>query len=74
VFDPAALAGAMNDDRRTKMSELQASKSRRAPETKTVVGRLFVLDASGNRIVTLNPDGSTARSLSPSVGFPTALR
>jgi hypothetical protein len=43
------------------MSELQASKSRRAPETKTVVGRLFVLDASGNRIVTLNPDGSNRK-------------
>jgi DNA-binding beta-propeller fold protein YncE len=40
------------------MSELKAAKSKRPPGAKTVLGRLFVLDASGNRIVTVNPDGS----------------
>src|SRR3954463_937289 len=44
--------------RRTKMLESRAAKSRRPPGSETVLGRLFVLDASGNRIVSLNPDGS----------------
>src|SRR2546421_1228565 len=48
-------------NRRTKMSELKAAKSRRPPGAKTVLGRLFVLDASGNRIVTVNPDGSNRK-------------
>src|SRR5438477_6808709 len=48
-------------NRRTKMSELRAAKSRRPPGTKTVLGRLFVLEASGNRIVTMNQDGSNRK-------------
>jgi DNA-binding beta-propeller fold protein YncE len=40
------------------MSELKAAKSKRPPGAKTVLSRLFVLDASGNRIVTVNQDGS----------------
>src|SRR5205823_6247973 len=48
-------------NRRTKMSELKAAKSRRPPGTKTVLGRLFVLEASGNRIVTVNQDGSNRK-------------
>src|SRR5437763_16898615 len=48
-------------NRRTKMSELKTAKSRRPPGAKTVLGRLFVLDASANRIVTVNPDGSNRK-------------
>ena len=40
------------------MTEPQASKSRRASGGKAAVGRLFVLDLSGGRVVSLNPDGS----------------
>jgi hypothetical protein len=40
------------------MSELKTAKSKRPPGAKTVLGRLFVLDASGNCIFTANPDGS----------------
>src|SRR6267142_5434597 len=40
------------------MTEAQASKSGRASGGKAAVGRLFVLDLSDNRVVSLNPDGS----------------
>jgi sugar lactone lactonase YvrE len=40
------------------MTEPQASKSSRASGGKAAVGRLFVLDLSGGRVVFLNPDGS----------------
>jgi hypothetical protein len=36
----------------------QASKSKRAPSGKAAVGRLFLLDLSGGRVLSLNPDGS----------------
>jgi len=36
----------------------QASKSKRASGAKATVGRLFVLDFSGGRVFSVNPDGS----------------
>jgi DNA-binding beta-propeller fold protein YncE len=43
------------------MTESQASKSKREPGGKAVVGRLFVLELSGNRVLSMNPDGSDRR-------------
>jgi hypothetical protein len=40
------------------MTESQASKSKREPGGKAAVGRLFVLELSGNRVLSMNPDGS----------------
>ncbi len=43
------------------MTESQASKSKREPSGKAAVGRLFVLELSGNRVLSMNPDGSDRR-------------
>lgn len=40
------------------MTELQATKPKPASGGKTAAGRLFVLDLSGGRILTVKPDGS----------------
>src|SRR5438477_9736965 len=40
------------------MSEFVAAKSRTASSSKAAVARLFVLELSGGRILSLNPDGS----------------
>ena len=40
------------------MTELQPAKSGRASGGRAPIGRLFVLDLSGNRVLSLNPDGS----------------
>ena len=40
------------------MSETQASKSSHAAAGKATVGRLFFLEASGGRILSVNPNGS----------------
>ncbi len=40
------------------MAETKTSKSKREPSGKAAVGRLFVLDLSGGRVLSLNPDGS----------------
>src|SRR6201991_4155630 len=47
----------------TKMSETQASKSRTSSEDKTRSGRLFVLELSGDRIHSMNPDGSDRKTI-----------
>jgi hypothetical protein len=47
----------------TKMSETQASKSRTSSEDKTAGGRLFVLELSGDRIHSMNPDGSDRKTI-----------
>jgi hypothetical protein len=44
-----------------KMTQLHASKSAPASSGHTAVGRLFFLDLSGNRVVSVNPDGSDER-------------
>jgi len=43
------------------MTQLHASKSAPASSGHTAVGRLFFLDLSGNRVVSVNPDGSDER-------------
>ena len=40
------------------MTDLKSSKSERASVGRAPTGRLFVLEASGNRVLSLNPDGS----------------
>ena len=40
------------------MTEFKSSKSERASVGRAVIGRLFVLDLSGNRVFSVNPDGS----------------
>jgi len=40
------------------MPELQSTKSQRASRAQAALGRLFVLEASGNRVFSVNPDGS----------------
>ena len=40
------------------MTELKSSESERASVGRAPGGRLFVLDASGNRVLSLNADGS----------------
>ena len=41
----------------------QASKSKVKPGRKGVVGRLFVLDVSGGRVFSVNPDGSDEKTI-----------
>jgi hypothetical protein len=46
------------------MSELKASKSKPAvSDGNATVGRLFFLDLSGGRILSINPDGSDKKVL-----------
>src|SRR5260221_12459092 len=40
------------------MTQLKSSQSERASVDRATIGRLFVLEASGNRVLSLNPDGS----------------
>ena len=40
------------------MTQLKSSQSERASVGRATIGRLFVLDLSGNRVLSLNPDGS----------------
>ena len=40
------------------MTQLKSSRSARASGDQAALGRLFVLDLSGNRIFSVNPDGS----------------
>ncbi len=40
------------------MTELQPAEARRASGGQAALGRLFVLDLSGNRVFSVNPDGS----------------
>src|SRR5207245_7405311 len=40
------------------MTQLKSSLSEHSSVGRVTLGRLFVLDASGNRVLSLNPDGS----------------
>src|SRR2546429_6752075 len=40
------------------MAQLKSSQSEHASVGRATIGRLFVLEASGNRVLSLNPDGS----------------
>jgi len=50
------------------MIETQTPKSKRSAVGKTVVPRLFFLDASGGRIVSVNPDGSDKKVIVTAAG------
>jgi DNA-binding beta-propeller fold protein YncE len=43
------------------MTQLKSSQSEHKSVGRATIGQLFVLDASGNRIVTVNPDGSNRK-------------
>jgi hypothetical protein len=45
------------------VTELQAAKSKRASAEKTAVGRLFVLDLSDGRVLSMNSSGSDKKIL-----------
>lgn len=45
------------------MAKLQPTRSKPAPGARAAPGRLFVLDLSGNRVVSVNPDGSDLKVL-----------
>src|SRR5439155_684828 len=40
------------------MTQLKSSQSEHASVGRATIGRLFVLEASGNRVLSVNPDGS----------------
>src|SRR5947207_295888 len=45
------------------MTQLKSSQSEHASVGRATIGRLFVLEASGNRVLSLNPDGSERKVL-----------
>src|SRR5207237_2085996 len=45
------------------MTQLKSSQSEHASVGRATIGRLFVLEASGNRVLSLNPDGSDRKVL-----------
>src|ERR1700747_1024790 len=45
------------------MTELQATKTGLSSSAKTAIGRLFVLELSGNRIHSMNLDGSDRKTI-----------
>jgi hypothetical protein len=45
------------------MTELQATKTGRSSSTKTAIARLFVLELSGDRIHSMNPDGTDRKTI-----------
>ena len=45
------------------MTALKSSKSERTSVGRATIGRLFVLEASGNRVLSMNPDGSDRKVL-----------
>src|SRR5689334_13501737 len=47
----------------TTMTVSQTPRTQPASGDRTLTGRLFVLDASGNRIFTANPDGSDHKTI-----------
>jgi DNA-binding beta-propeller fold protein YncE len=63
VFDQFRARGAVIEGRRTNMAELKTAKPKRAPVAKATIGRLFVLDLSGNHVFAVNPDGSDRKVL-----------
>jgi len=48
----------VNDEKGEEMTEVQISESARASAGRAPADRLFVLDLSGNRVLSVNPDGS----------------
>ena len=56
VCDPALAARLTMKGQ--NMTQLKSSQSEHASVGRATIGRLFVLEASGNRVLSLNPDGS----------------
>ncbi len=52
------------------MTETQTLKSGRASAGKTTVGRLIVLDLSGGRVLSVNPDGSDKKVIATNCRWP----
>ena len=52
------------------MTETQTLKSTRASGAKTTVGRLIVLDLSGGRVLSVNPDGSDKKVIATNCRWP----
>ena len=55
------------------MTELQPAKSGRASGGRAPIGRLFVLDLSGNRVLSLNPDGSDRKVIATECRLPDGI-
>ena len=56
------------------MTKLKSSESARASGDRAALGRLFVLDLSGNRVFSVNPDGSDRKVIVTSAGCLMASR
>src|SRR5205814_2126414 len=56
VYNPALAARLTMKGQ--NMTQLKSSQSEHASVGRATIGRLFVLEASGNRVLSLNPDGS----------------
>jgi hypothetical protein len=55
------------------MPTITASKKERTTSGETALGRLFVLDLSGDRIFTVNPDGSNKTVIVTGCRFPDGI-
>jgi hypothetical protein len=55
------------------MTDLQPSKSGRASGARAPIGRLFVLDLSGNRVLSLNPDGTDRKVIATECRLPDGI-
>jgi hypothetical protein len=56
-----------------RSDEPQASQSRRASGEKAAVGRLFLLDLSDGRVLSMNPDGSDRKVLVTECRYPDGI-
>jgi hypothetical protein len=52
------------------MTEAQTAKPKRASAGKAAVDRLFVLDVSGGRVVSMSPDGSDKKIIASNCRYP----
>src|ERR1700753_3007826 len=55
------------------MVELQATKSKPAPSSKTTIGRLFVLELNAGRIHTMNTDGTNNKTIASDCSLPDGI-
>ncbi len=55
------------------MTQLKSSQSEHASVGQAAIGRLFVLEASGNRVLSLNPDGSDRKVIVTECRYPDGI-
>jgi len=55
------------------MTQLKSSKSERAAVGRATIGRLFVLEASGNRVFSVNSDGSDRKVIDSECRLPDGI-